>query len=128
VNDTWYHGSPLALTELRPGSTITQDRDLARVFSHRPPVVSLGDDGEIKHSGTLPGYLYRIAEEIRPEDVYPHPRSTISPGTEWLIRRALRVELIGSTQVVEEERLTEADIARMRRHLDRQTTSLPPSS
>ena len=36
----WYHGSPLVLEVLATDSTITRNRDLARVFSHRPTIVS----------------------------------------------------------------------------------------
>ena len=32
----WYHGSPMLLSELRAGSTITQWRALAEAFSHKP--------------------------------------------------------------------------------------------
>jgi len=38
----WYHGSPLKLDVLRAGSTMTQWRDLARVFSHKPRRLDLG--------------------------------------------------------------------------------------
>ena len=51
----WYHGSPLELRVLREGSTITQDRHLATVFSHKPTVVSMEDDGRLRHNGTQPG-------------------------------------------------------------------------
>jgi len=111
----WYHGSPFRLETLRKGSTITQDRDLARVFSHKPTLVSVSDDGKIKHNGTIPGFLYRIAEDIRPEDVYAHPRSSMAYGKEWLTTRELRVTLIGPTKIVEEERLTENQVAELRR-------------
>ena len=58
---TWFHGSPLALTVLRKGSTITQDRRLAEVFSHKPAFVSVDDDGTIKHDGTLQAFaLFRF--------------------------------------------------------------------
>ena len=114
-SETWYHGSPLQLTILRAGSTITRDRDVARVFSHKPPQVSLSDDGTIQHTGTTPGYLYRIAEPVAPGDVTPHPRTTMPPGLEWLTRRDLRLALIGPTEVRKEERLTEEEIARLRR-------------
>ena len=77
---TWYHGSPLELTTLREGSTITQKRELARIFSHKPTCVSVSDTGQIKHNGTMPGYLYTIEDEIQPEDVVPHPRTTMMPG------------------------------------------------
>ena len=106
-DETWYHGSPLQLTVLRAGSTITRNRDLARVFSHKPRLVSIGDDGALQHTGTLPGYLYRIDEPLGPEDVTPHPRTTMPVGLEWLTRRELRLALIGPTEVREEEFLTE---------------------
>jgi len=93
----WYHGSPEQLTNLRTGSTITQNQDLARIFSHKPDLVCIEDGGRIRHSGSLPGYLYRIAEELETEDVMPHPRSTMPDGQEWLVTRPLRVELIGPT-------------------------------
>ena len=114
-DQTWYHGSPLELTTIRAGSTITQGRDLARVFSHKPPVVAMGDDGSLRHTGTMPGYLYRVAEPVGAEDVYPHPNSSMPPGAEWLTRRALRVALIGPTSVRNEERLSEQELAELRR-------------
>jgi hypothetical protein len=115
---TWYHGSPLQLTILRAGSTITRDRDLARIFSHKPPIVSMGDDGAIQHTGTLPGYLYRIDEPLDLEDVIPHPRTTMQPGLEWLARRELRLTLIGPTVVREEEYMTEEQVAELRRRFE----------
>ena len=117
-DQTWYHGSPLELTSIRAGSTITQDRDLARVFSHKPPIVSLDDDGSLRHTGTTSGYLYRVAEPVGAEDVYPHPHSSMPPGAEWLTRRALRVALIGPTVVRDEERLSEEQAADLRRRME----------
>ncbi|MEM2905281.1 MAG: hypothetical protein QW587_06040 [Candidatus Bathyarchaeia archaeon] len=69
---TWYRGSPFRLTALRKGSAITQDRDLARVFSHKPTLVSVSDDGKIRHNGITLGLLYCIAEDVQPKDAYPH--------------------------------------------------------
>lgn len=110
----WYHGSPLELTSLRTGSTVTQDRDLARVYSHKPRLVSqdIDERGErqIKHSGRQPGLLYRIDEPILPGDIYPHPQSTIGPGQEWLTTRPLRVALIAPTTVRAEESLSNDEI------------------
>lgn len=106
---TWYHGSPLELSTLRSGSTITQKRELARIFSHKPTIVSLSDDGQIKHNGTVPGYLYFITDEINPEDVLPHPQSTMSDGDEWITTRELRLQLFCTTEVVPSEQLTEND-------------------
>lgn len=121
---TWYHGSPHVLTSLHGGSTITRDRHLAEVFSHKPMIVSAEDDGTLRHNGTLPGFLYRVAEDVRPDDVYPHPRSSMEPGKEWLTRRELQVELIGPTQIVDAERLTEDDVAALeQRHADPSPTA-----
>ena len=62
--NSWYHGSPQQLNILREGSSITQNRDLARAFSHKQTLLCVEDDGNIRHNGILPGYLYRITEEI----------------------------------------------------------------
>lgn len=115
MNETWYHGSPLDLGVLAVGSTITRDRHLAEVFSHKPAIVSIEDDGTIKHNGTAPGLLYRVGEEVQPGDVYPHPRSSMEAGKEWLTRRELRLALIGPVEIVDAERLTADEIERLRR-------------
>jgi hypothetical protein len=80
ASPSWYHGSPYELTSLRAGSTITQDRHLAEVFSHKPAIVCINDDGSIKHTGQLPGFLYRVAEPVAPEDAYAHPRRPCRRG------------------------------------------------
>jgi hypothetical protein len=110
----WYHGSPLKLTVLRAGSTMTQWRSLARAFSHKPAILMISDDRQIRHTGTLPGYLYEIAEPVAAADVVPHPRTTMEGGDEWLTTRNLRLTLIGETQVNPAEVLTDAEVARLR--------------
>jgi hypothetical protein len=111
---TWYHGSPFRLTSLLPGSTITQDRRLAEIFSHKPEIVCIKDNGTIKHNGNAAGLLYGIAETIQPGDIFPHPRTTMLPGKEWLTRRELKVILIGSVETVKDESLTEEEIEELR--------------
>jgi hypothetical protein len=113
----WYHGSPFELTTLRVGSTITQRRDLARIFSHKPAIVCIEDDGRIKHNGTQPGYLYIIDEAVLPEDVEAHPRTTMGPGDEWLTHRELRVWLLGVVEPQPEERLSEAELEDLRQRI-----------
>ena len=110
---TWYHGSPLLLTFLRQGSTITQKRDLARIFSHKPTVVQVGDGGQVKHNGSRPGFLYIIVEDVQPDDVVPHPHTTMEPGDEWLTTRELALQLIGPTEIVANEQFTEAELAEL---------------
>ena len=124
---TWYHGSPLQLTVLREGSTITQDRHLAEVFSHKPQKVSMSDDGTIKHSGVQPGLLYRVAEEVGPGDVYPHPNSSMAPGVEWLTRRELELELIGPVEIVDGERLTQEELSTLQQMVERRAEGRSPT-
>lgn len=107
---TWYHGSPFRLTSIKKGSTITQDISLARIFSHKPSIVSVYDDGSIKHNGTEYGYLYIINEAIEPSDVYPHPFSSMDQGKEWLISRDMNVKLIEGIGITDEEILSEDEI------------------
>lgn len=116
-NQPWYHGSPFALTMLRVGSTITQRCDLARIFSHKPSIVSIADDGRVKHNGTQPGYLYLIDEAVAPEDVEAHPRTTMGPGDEWLTHRELRVRLLGVVEPRPAELLTEAELEELHRRI-----------
>ncbi|HOU15322.1 MAG TPA: hypothetical protein PKZ84_19620 [Anaerolineae bacterium] len=113
----WYHGSPFALTTLRVGSTITQRRDLARIFSHKPAIVCIEDDGRIKHNGTQPGYLYIIDEAVAPEDVEAHPRTTMGPGDEWLTHRELRVRLLDKVEPCSEELLTPEELDDLHRRI-----------
>ena len=78
----WYHGSPMLLSELRAGSTITQWRALAEAFSHKPHRLCYDDRGRIEHDGQEKGYIY------------PHPRSTMDANAEFLTKRPLRVKLV----------------------------------
>ena len=118
-NHTWYHGSPLRLTSLLEGSTITQKRDLARIISYKPSLVSLSDSGEIKHNGTTPGYLYIIVDKVQPKDVVPHPHTTMNAGEEWLTRRELHVQLLCPTKLIESEQLTDEETAALLKRLDK---------
>lgn len=111
----WYHGSPLELTVLRAGSSITQKRDVARAFSHTPTLMGQSDSGAIKHNGATDGYLYRVAEPVTAQDVVPHPHPVNRDKWEWLIQREMRVELIECTHPQDEERYTDEEIADIRR-------------
>jgi hypothetical protein len=123
VGKPWYHGSPLKLDVLRAGSTMTQWRDLARVFSHKPAVVSIADDRALQHNGTQQGYLYEIAEPVGVEDVSPHPRTTMEPGDEWITSRDLRLRCIAETVARPEEYLSDAVIAAWRERLKTESES-----
>ena len=70
---TWFHGSPRRLTVLTAGSAITRNRRLAEAFSHKPTILSIANDGSIKHDGVMAGYLYQIDEFVSEEDAAVHP-------------------------------------------------------
>ena len=105
----WFHGSPLILEELLAGSTITQDRQLADIFSHKPTIVAVDDNGVRLHNGKRKGYVYVIDEQLSEEDLYPHPSTTMQPGDEWLIKRPLKVRRLYETEVGQQGLLTEED-------------------
>ena len=112
---TWYHGSQQELTKLRVGSSITQNKNVAKAFSHRPSLLTQSEGGTVKHDGMTPGYLYTVADEIGPDDVRPHPHPVNVTRWEWLTNRELKLELIEQTIVTDEERLTGQEIAEINR-------------
>ena len=116
----WYHGSQQRLTRLRAGSSITQNRDVAKAFSHRPSHVTMSQSGEDKewsvlHDGATPGYLYAVSEGVRSGDVRPHPHPANASRWEWLTNRDLKLQFIEETSLMDGERLTDEGIAGMRR-------------
>ena len=112
---TWYHGSQQKLTTLRVGSSITQNRNVAKAFSHRPSLLTQSEGGTVKHDGVTPGYLYTVTDEIGPNDVRPHPHPVNVTRWEWLTNRELTLQLVEQTVVTDEERLTDQEIAEMKR-------------
>ena len=111
----WYHGSDQFLTTLRVRSSITQERSIAKAFSHQPSLLLQFNRGRIRHNGEVPGYLYAIAGEIGPDDVRPHPHPANADRWDWLTERELKLELVGKTVVTAAERLTDEEIAEARR-------------
>lgn len=94
-NGIWYHGSNVQFNVLSEGSTITQWKELAEAFSHKPQALSYDDNGKISHNGTETGYLYMIDEPINADrDIYRHPRTTMDINAEFLTTRPLRVKMI----------------------------------
>ena len=91
----WYHGSNMIFSELRTDSTITQWKELAEAFSHKPSALGYDDNGMICHNGTEKGYLYIIDEPIVVGiDVYQHPRTTMDENAEFLTKRPIKVKMI----------------------------------
>lgn len=110
----WFHGSPEKFDTLLKGSWVTPYKELARAFSHRPSRICSADNDcvKVKHNGTLPGYLYIIAEEINERDL------TLLPNTDethWQTNRDLKVELVENVPVLDAELITEQEIEELRR-------------
>jgi GNAT superfamily N-acetyltransferase len=97
LNKPWYHGSPEIIDTLREGSTITQWKELAIAFSHKPTELSYDKiDGEITHNGTEQGYLYVIDEPVVMDtDIYPHPKSSMDKNVEYLTKRLIKLRMVG---------------------------------
>lgn len=94
-NGVWYHGSNIILNTLNTNSTITQWKELAEAFSHKPSSLSYDDDGKIYHNGTEKGYLYIIDEPVIVGiDIFQHPRTSMDNNAEFLTKRTLKVKLI----------------------------------
>jgi hypothetical protein len=83
----------------------------------------VSDDGQIKHNGSLQGFLYVVAESIKAGDVISHPRTTMGLDDEWLTTRELRVQLLCPSELVTEEQLTEVEIAALQKRLVKQVQS-----
>jgi hypothetical protein len=102
-------------TTLRIGSSITQERSIAKVFLHQPSLLLQFNRGRIRHNGETPGYLYAVAEDLGPDDVRPHPHPANADQWEWLTERELTLKLVERTVVTAAERLTDEEIAEVRR-------------
>ena len=99
--DVWYHGSPIELTELKTGSTITRWKELAEAFSHKPDTLSYDVvGGNIRHNGQIDGFLHVVDEPlVEGLDIYKHPTTTMDDGVEWLTKRYLKVRKIVTTEI-----------------------------
>ena len=96
----WYHGSNARFDILRAGSTVTQWKELAEAFSHKPSCLSCDDDGVITHNGTEQGILYCIDEPVSVgADLYPHPRTTMDENAEFITRRPLKVRFLRKVEI-----------------------------
>jgi hypothetical protein len=114
----WYHGSPKRLTVLRAGSTVTQNRELARVFSHKPAIV-VGDESDEskehwKHTGPFKqGFLYKLAGSVVDGDIELVPNTSLSFGQEWNTRREFALVLDTVTAIDPAELLTKSELLRL---------------
>ncbi|NLX69868.1 MAG: hypothetical protein GX024_03045 [Clostridiales bacterium] len=101
---SWYHGSNKVFDVLIEGSTITQWRQLAEAFSHKPTILAIDDDNTIFHNGKEYGYLYIIDEPIEiDKDIYAHPNTTMDKGLEFLTKRKLKVKMVEEIGLPNEE-------------------------
>lgn len=114
-NDSiWYHGSDQELTILRTNSSVTQNRNLARAFSHQPTLLSRSGNS-VRHNGTKPGFLYVVDEDLGTNDLIPHPHPSNVGNWEWLITREIRVRLIEKTVPLESECFTDEEVSAIKK-------------
>jgi hypothetical protein len=117
---SWYHGSPQELPVLRKGSWVTQFKELAKAFSHKPALISLGGDFvNIKHNGRVPGFLYTVAEPVGPKDV-TYLRDT--GQSHWQTSRDLQLQLVAKLPIDDPPQLSEEEIAELRKEIPEGTT------
>lgn len=99
-NGNWYHGSNQKFDVLETGSTITQWRELAEAFSHKPSLLCCEDDGSIWQNGTERGYLYLIDEPVTVGiTVFQHPNSSMEQNLEFLTKKPLKVKCIAEIEL-----------------------------
>lgn len=100
----WYHGSNKVFEVLKEGSTITQWKELAEAFSHKPTILAIDDDKSIFHNGKEYGYLYVVDEPIEINtDIYAHHNTTMGKGLEFLTKRKIKVRKIADVGLPDEE-------------------------
>ena len=100
----WYHGSNKIFEILEEGSTITQWKELAEAFSHKPTLLAIDDDNSIFHNGKEYGYLYIVDEPIKIGiDIYAHPKTTMGEGLEFLTKRKIKVKMIAHVGLPNED-------------------------
>jgi|LFRM01.1.fsa_nt_gb hypothetical protein len=102
----WYHGSNKVFEVLEEGSTITQWKELAEAFSHKPSILAIDDDFSIYHNGKEYGYLYVVDEPVEiGKDIYAHPGTTMDKNLEFLTKRKIKVKMIADVGLPNEEHL-----------------------
>ena len=111
---TWFHGSPLNLEKLCKGSSITQIEQLARAFSTKPTIVSVSDDGSIRHNGKEKGRVYKVIGTVTPDDIYKHPKTTMDESWEWITKGDFRLEFLYEYESTPDDFLSEDEIRELK--------------
>ena len=105
---------------LRKGSWVTQFKELAKAFSHKPSLISFGEDSQtVTHNGQQPGFLYIVSETVGPDEV-SYLRDTAQ--THWQTQRDLPVRLVAELPVDDPPQLSEEAITEMRKKIPEGTT------
>ena len=104
----------MRLEKLCKGSSITQLEKLVRAFSTKPAVVSVSDDGSIRHNGMEKGYIYKIIDTVTPDDIYIHPKTKIDESWEWITRKEFRLEFLYEYESIPDDTLSEDEISTLR--------------
>jgi len=94
------------------------DRETGEVFSGKPSMVSVSDDGKIRHNGKSKGRVYRIADKVTTHDIYEHPESSMKKGWEWVTKKEFKLEFLYEYDVLQypDDILSESETRKIREH------------
>ena len=112
---TWFHGSPFFLKKLRKGSSITQNEKLAQAFSTKPTIVSVSDDGSIRHNGKEKGQVYKIIDTVTSNDIHQHPATMMNEEWEWITKRDFNLQFLYEYTSTADDFITEEEIRALKR-------------
>ncbi|MFC1946398.1 hypothetical protein ACFLXY_00605 [Chloroflexota bacterium] len=106
----------MILKKLCRGNSVTQIEKLARAFSAKPTIVSVYDDGSIRHNGKEKGRIYKIIDTVTPDDIYKHPATTMDEGWEWITKRDFKLEFLYEYRSESGDILSEDEIKALKQH------------
>jgi hypothetical protein len=105
---------------LRKESWVTQFKEVAKAFSHKASLISMGENcAHVTHNGQVIGYLHVVEETIGPDEVI-YLRDTAQ--THWQTQRDLRLRCVAELPLDDPPQLTEEEIKELRRKVPEGST------
>lgn len=94
---------------------MTQFKELAKAFSHKPSLISFGDDHQtVKHDGQEPGFLYALFGPVSADTVSYLPHTAL---THWQTQCDMCVRLLSELPIDDPPQLSAEEVAVMRREM-----------
>lgn len=89
---------------------------MAQAFACKPSLVSVSDDGKIKHNGKSIGKVYRITDRVTTDDIFIHPRSSWNKGWECITKKEFNLEFLYEFSPSPDNILSEDEIRELKKH------------